>query len=125
VYAFRLKAMMLSTVSERARSGEAGGGTATTARAASPSADITEFEVRQTVAAISESPEPPLRKVRLLLRVLQRVRAYGRRLDFLSRAARDSRDAKAKAHLKRLAENTSRLHDEVRAEAYSTLRGGK
>ena len=82
---------------------------------------LTEYEVRQRMVDVQNSTEPPLRKVRLLLRLGRAVRRRSLELKAeLSWMAR-SRDRNGLAGLRRLERQTQRLHEDLRREALKSL----
>ncbi len=82
---------------------------------------ITEFEVRQTVASIETSSEPPIRKVRLLMRLKRRLKLAGRQLSEAASQAKHSDDRTAAASLHRMHCVAGMLEDDVREAAVRTL----
>ena len=83
---------------------------------------ITEFEVRQTVASIETSTEPPIRKVRLLMRLNRRLKKASRQLSEAASQAQHTEDRTAAASLNRMHFMAEMLQDDVRDAAARTLK---
>jgi hypothetical protein len=82
---------------------------------------LTEYEVRQRMVDVQNSTEPPLRKVRLLLRLGRAVRRRALELKAEMRWVSRSRDRNGLAGLHRLERQTQRLHEDLRREALKSL----
>ena len=82
---------------------------------------LTEYEVRQRMVDVQNSTEPPLRKVRLLLRLGRAVRRRALELKAELRWVSRSRDRNGMAGLRRLERQTQRLHEDLRREALKSL----
>ena len=82
---------------------------------------LTEYEVRQRMVDVQNSTEPPLRKVRLLLRLGRAVRRRALELKAELRWVAKSRDRNGLAGLHRLERQTQRLHEDLRREALKSL----
>jgi hypothetical protein len=82
---------------------------------------LTEYEVRQRMVDVQNSTEPPLRKVRLLLRLGRAVRRRALELKAELRWVAKSRDRNGLAGMRRLERQTQRLHEDLRREALKSL----
>ena len=86
---------------------------------------LTEFEVRQRVAAIRASRLAPLRKARLLLKI---GKSLSQQVDALVRAKAQislTADRKSQAGLTRMTTTTQTLEEDVREAAYEALQTEK
>jgi hypothetical protein len=82
---------------------------------------LTEYEVRRRMVDVQNSTEPPLRKVRLLLRMGRVLRRRALDLKAELHWASRSRDRNGIAGLRRLESQTRVLHEDVRREALKSL----
>ncbi len=82
---------------------------------------IDEFKIRKQVAGIAASPEPPLRKARLILRLARRVRAAAHALGGHSRQSFREGDTLRAARMREATERLIDTHAEIRAHAGAAL----
>src|SRR3954464_5046000 len=86
---------------------------------------LTEFEVRRQVASIDASNESPEHKARMLLRLGRSLRIQAQALVHAQAVAQRASNRNAAAHMERMARSARTLHEEVRANALSTLTAQK
>jgi hypothetical protein len=86
---------------------------------------LTEFEVRQRVAAIRASRLAPLRKARLLLKIGKSLSEQAARLTRARAQISLTADRKSQAGMTRMATSTQTLEDDVREAAYEALQNEK
>jgi len=78
---------------------------------------LTEFEVWQGVEDIKMSKAPPLRKVRLLLRLARTLKIQARALLHARALSAQAEDCNTAAHMDRMIRSLRMLYDDVRLVA--------
>jgi len=82
---------------------------------------IDEFKIRAQVAGIEASPQPPIRKARLILRLARRIRSAATSLAALSQRSFRDGDALRGARMREATQRLIATHEEVRAHAGAAL----
>lgn len=82
---------------------------------------IDEFKIQKQVAGIAASPEPPLRKARLILRLARRVRDAARALGGHSHRSFQDGDTLRAARMREAGDRLIETHAEIRAKAGAAL----
>jgi len=82
---------------------------------------LTEFEVRRRMESIQTSRLAPLRKARLLLRLGRALNPQVKSLTTAEQQVANTTNLTARAGLKRLAGNTTRLREDLRDAAWYAL----
>jgi len=86
---------------------------------------IDEFKIRAQVAGIEASPQPPIRKARLILRLARRIRSAAASLAALSQRSFRDGDTLRGARMREATQRLIATHEEVRAHAGAALAEGR
>jgi hypothetical protein len=82
---------------------------------------LTENEVRRKVEEVSSSDDPPMRKVRGLLRLAESLKLQARALLHARAVSAQSQDRNTLAHFDRMLRAVYSLYEDVRSLAYRII----